>query len=102
MHVHTPHSVALLSKSTAFSSNEMLKVFGFKTHEVSVTIPVVENTQDMQSLGRSIETELNCELKILVLAGHGVYAWGKDPDEAMYRIEALEYLCQLQLLKPLS
>ncbi len=99
LHVHPPHSVALLEEPMTLRDNEMLKVFGLKTHDTAIEIPVKANTQDMLKLGREIGSELNTELKILVLAGHGVYAWGKDPDEAMYRIEALEYLCQLQILK---
>ncbi|MES2743975.1 MAG: class II aldolase/adducin family protein [Bdellovibrionota bacterium] len=34
----------------------------------------------------------------MVLQGHGVYAWGRTPDEALFRIEALEFLCQLRSL----
>ncbi len=102
LHVHTPHTVAFLRKPLALSSNEMLKVFGLKTHDATIAIPVRDNDQDMQRLGQDIGPDLDMQLKVLVLAGHGVYAWGKDPDEAMYRIEALEYLCQLQLLNPSS
>lgn len=102
LHVHTPHTVALSRTPLTLSANEMLKVFGLKTHEATITIPVIDNTQDMLALGQAIGPDLDLQLKVLVLAGHGVYAWGKDPDEAMYRVEALEYLCQLQLLKPLS
>jgi methylthioribulose-1-phosphate dehydratase len=96
MHVHPPHTTALVGKDFNLSNNEMLKAFGYKTHETNVTIPSLPNTQDMEKLGQDVQ--LNLELKLLVLEGHGVYAWGKTPDEAMFRIEALEFLCQLRSL----
>lgn len=96
MHVHPPHATALIGQNFTLSQNEMLKAFGYKTHNLEITIPSLPNTQDMDGLGQNIV--LNLELKILVLEGHGVYAWGLTPDEAMYRIEALEFLCQLRSL----
>lgn len=96
MHVHPPHATALIGEGFKLSQNEMLKAFGYATHELEITVPSHPNTQDMKSLGETIA--LNLELKLLVLEGHGVYAWGRTPDEAMYRIEALEFLCQLRSL----
>ncbi|MBC7658290.1 MAG: methylthioribulose 1-phosphate dehydratase [Chitinophagaceae bacterium] len=96
MHVHPPHTTALVGPDFVLSNNEMLKAFGYKSHEVDVKIPCIPNTQDMENLGRSVA--LNLDLKLLVLEGHGVYAWGKNPDEAIFRIEALEFLCQLRSL----
>ncbi|RZA15987.1 MAG: methylthioribulose 1-phosphate dehydratase [Proteobacteria bacterium] len=96
MHVHPPHATALIGEDFRLSQNEMLKAFGYKTHELEITVPSLPNTQDMEGLGRGVQ--LNLELKILVLQGHGVYAWGRTPDEALFRIEALEFLCQLRSL----
>jgi methylthioribulose-1-phosphate dehydratase len=96
MHVHPPYTTALIGSEVKLSQNEMLKAFGYRTHELEITVPCLPNTQDMEALGLSVELDL--ELKILVLEGHGVYAWGRDPDEAMFRIEALEFLCQLRSL----
>ncbi len=99
LHVHTPYTVALVEQDLLLSDNEMLKVFGVKTHETNLLVPCIPNTQDMQGLGQVIIPDLNQALKVLVLAGHGVYAWGSSIDEAMYRIEALEYLCKLKHLQ---
>ena len=96
MHVHPAHATALIRGDFELSATEMIKAFGYATHETSVTIPCIPNTQDMEGLGRSVV--LDTKLKILVLEDHGVYAWGKTPDEAMFRIEALEFLCQLRSL----
>lgn len=98
MHVHPPHTTALVGAGFTLSNNEMLKAFGFNTHKLKVAIPSLPNTQDMEKLGKDVK--LNLELKLLVLEGHGVYAWGRNPDEAMFRIEALEFLCQLRSLSP--
>lgn len=98
IHCHPPHAIALLQGPMKLAQNEMLKVFGLNTHDAEIDIPWLPNTQDMQGLGQSVT--LDSKLKILMLGGHGLYAWGKSPDEAMYRIEALEFLCQLRLLNP--
>lgn len=103
IHVHTPYTVAAARTELRLGENEMLKVFGLKTHEAEIVIPVIPNTQDMEALGQTVAKDLDASLKVLILEGHGVYAWGRDPDEAMYRIEALEYLCQTQkLCEPIS
>ena len=100
MHVHPPHATALVGKDFVLSNNEMLKAFGYKTHDLEITIPCIPNTQDMEGLGRTVALDL--DLQLLVLEGHGVYAWGRNPDEAMFRIEALEFLCQLRGLNERS
>lgn len=98
LHVHTPYTVAAGRGQLKLRDNEMLKVFGLKSHDAEITIPILSNTQDMEGLGQSVAPHLDHQLKVLLLEGHGVYAWGSNPDEAMYRIEALEYLCQTQAI----
>ena len=75
------HSVAatVLSMQGAitFSNYEILKAFGFATHELDVTLPVYENDQDIARLAAWIEPLLVRDPPIgYVIAGHGVYAWG--------------------------
>ena len=97
------HSVAatVLSKlgPISFSNYEILKAFGFATHELDVMLPVYENDQDIARLAGFIEPLLLRDPPIgYVIAGHGVYAWGTSVEHAFWRLEALEFLltCELE------
>lgn len=84
------------------SGNEMLKVLpGNTTHETSVTIPVVGNSQDMKVLSASLEPKLKPGLHAYIIREHGFYAWGRDMAEAERIAEGLEYLlaCEMETMK---
>jgi methylthioribulose-1-phosphate dehydratase len=97
------HSVAATVLSMAgeitFTGYEILKAFGFTTHELDVSLPVFENDQDIARLAASIEADLVADPPIgYVIRGHGVYAWGTSVEHAFWRLEALEFLltCELE------
>jgi ribulose-5-phosphate 4-epimerase/fuculose-1-phosphate aldolase len=78
---------------------ELLKgLNGIDTHEVQLLLPVFPNSQNMQSLSTRLEQSLSREQSCygFLLAGHGLYAWGKDLPEAKRHLEVLEYLLQCQ------
>lgn len=96
------HSVAgtVLSAAGAitFSNYEILKAFGFATHELDVILPVYENDQNIARLTEFIEPFLVRDPPIgYALAGHGLYAWGTSVEHAMWRLEALEFLLSCEL-----
>jgi methylthioribulose-1-phosphate dehydratase len=100
------HSVAatVLSKlgPITFSQYELLKAFGFATHDLDISLPVYENDQDIARLATWIEPFLLRDPPIgYVIAGHGVYAWGASVEHAFWRLEALEFLltCELERRK---
>ena len=97
------HSVAatVLSRlgPIIFSGYELLKAFGFTTHDVEVNFPIYENNQDIPGLVKQIEPNLRTEPSIgYAITGHGLYAWGTNVEHALWRLEALEFLlaCELQ------
>jgi methylthioribulose-1-phosphate dehydratase len=97
------HSVAATVLSMAgeiqFSGYEIVKAFGFPTHDVHVSLPVFENDQDIARLARLTEPVLLDETPVgYVIRGHGVYGWGSSVEHAFWRLEALEFLleCELQ------
>jgi methylthioribulose-1-phosphate dehydratase len=97
------HSVAATVLSMAgeitFTGYEIVKAFGFATHEVDVSLPIFENDQDIARLAAAIEPELVENPPIgYVIRGHGVYAWGTSVEHAFWRLEALEFLltCELE------
>jgi len=96
------HSVAATVLSLAggikFSNYEILKAFGFATHDIDVTMPVYENDQDIARLANFIEPLLLRDPPIgYVIAGHGVYGWGNTVEHAFWRLEALEFLLSCEL-----
>jgi methylthioribulose-1-phosphate dehydratase len=103
--LHT-HSVwgTLLSQAFAREGRllvegfEMLKgLAGVRTHEHRETIPVVENSQDMDALARSLEEALerHTEAHAVLLRRHGLYTWGRDLAEARRHVEILEFLLEV-------
>lgn len=103
------HSIAATVLSRLVGGNgivlsgyEMIKAFdGQATHDTSVTVPVFDNDQDMQRLAPLVAPTLVGPVPGYILRGHGVYAWGRDPDQALVHLEALEFLlaCELEVRK---
>ena len=100
------HSVAatVLSRHVTdrvdFSGYEMVKAFdGRSTHAVTVELPVLDNDQDMERLSRTVAERLAPDWFGYLLRGHGVYAWGRDVEDAMNKLEAIEFLlaCELEM-----
>ena len=82
---------------------ELLKAFaGNNTHDMTVELPVLANTQDMRTLAAQVDALLDrqCMWGYLI-DGHGLYAWGRDMAEARRHLEAFEFLlgCELELRK---
>ena len=105
-HVHTTNSTLLsnspvpqLSSSPvlSFEGLEMLKGLGFKTHDVKINIPVIENSQDMKYLASIAPNYINEDVPGLLLAGHGIYAWGQSAQEAKRHVEIFEFLFEYRV-----
>lgn len=97
-HVHTSNStlVSMMSSDKRevleFEGLEMLKGLGFKTHEVKISIPIIENNQDMKYVGDIAPNYINEDIPGILLKGHGIYAWGNSPSEAKRHVEIFEFL----------
>lgn len=78
---------------------ELLKAFaGKRSHEVSCRLAVLPNSQDMAQLSAKVAELLpTTELPGYLIEGHGLYAWGRDLDEAMRHLEAFEFLLAAEL-----
>jgi methylthioribulose-1-phosphate dehydratase len=76
---------------------EMLKgLEGVQTHEHREWIPILENSQDMQSLAAETRRTLeeNPSVHGFLIRRHGMYTWGKDLTEASRHVEILEFLLE--------
>ncbi len=100
--VHT-HSLAATMISRAFVDEGHLMLTGYEiakaltgidSHEATVRLPIFANDQDIVRLSAHIDAEIGGDKTIhgYLLAGHGLYTWGKDVIEARRHLEALEFL----------
>ncbi|MBT9605158.1 methylthioribulose 1-phosphate dehydratase [Microbacterium sp.] len=77
---------------------EMLKGIGHRAHDETVTIPVIANDQDMAvEAARFDEVYVPAtaelpEVPALIVASHGMYAWGADVAAARRHLEITEWL----------
>lgn len=72
---------------------EMLKgLEGISTHESSVHVPILANDQNLQRLSDAARPHLPQAPHGLLIAGHGLYAWGRDLTGARRHLEILEFL----------
>jgi len=76
---------------------EMLKgLEGISTHATQVQLPVLANDQDLEALSERARPHLGSAPHGLLIAGHGLYAWGRDLLTAMRHLEILEFLLEQQ------
>lgn len=100
LHTHsvfgTVLSQHLLSENEIkFEGLEILKgLTGNTTHEMTETLPIVPNSQHMPDILKSLELHFkkNPNLHGFLIAGHGLYTWGKDIATAKRHIETFEFL----------
>ena len=80
---------------------ELLKAFyGHSTHDTTLDVPILPNSQDIPLLATKVETLLHSEpLWGYLIESHGMYAWGRDMADARRHLEAYEFLlsCELDL-----
>ena len=106
--LHT-HSLAqtLLSMHHAqageikFNGYELQKAFdGIKSHNTAVSLPIVANSQDMPALSEAT-TPLFARKDFwgYLIAGHGIYTWGRSILEARRHLDAFEFLLNAELAK---
>jgi len=114
LHVHSVPVVALtrhlrFSGELLLEGYEMLKAFpGMTTHEVTVSIPIFDNSQDVPALARDVVKDTDLRRRegrdvapAYLIRGHGAYGWGKDMEEAERVIEGLEHLlsCEIEAIR---
>jgi methylthioribulose-1-phosphate dehydratase len=109
LHGHSPAATVLSrlgGEAIRLSGYELLKAFpGLPTHDASVSLPVLENDQDIPRLQAAVERRWREAGQLppgvvpgYLIRGHGAYVWGADMPEALARLEALEFMltCELE------
>jgi methylthioribulose-1-phosphate dehydratase len=105
LHGHSPEAVGLSRAAHeldawVFRGHEMLKVFpGTTTHDAEIRLPIVDNSQDMRQIEAAVRPALLAPgaAPAYLIRSHGLYAWGKDVDEAERVLEGVEWLIAAEL-----
>ena len=75
-------------------------ITGNLTHEAAIDLPVLDNSQDMETLAAALEARFDEAAPAFgfLVRGHGIYAWGADLASARRHLEGWEFLlaCELQ------
>lgn len=107
LHTHTAYNTRLSLKYASegkihFIGYEMQKgISGRKTHEQLEVLPILKNAQDMTVFSKDVISflEENSTAQGFLIAGHGLYTWGKNIHEAQRHIETYEFLLECKALE---
>ncbi|MBS0270618.1 MAG: methylthioribulose 1-phosphate dehydratase [Proteobacteria bacterium] len=104
-HIHGPSSTVighahLADGAVHLNGWELQKALvGVTSHAATVEVPVFANDQDIDALSHRIAARLaepvpaqQIRAPGYLLAGHGLYAWGRTPRDATRHLEAFEAL----------
>jgi len=103
LHTHSVNATVLSRLSEGqlvFEDYELLKALsGVTTHETSIIVPIFPNDQNIPRLSAEVEAYMDSHLPIhgYLIAGHGLYTWGRSMQETLRHIEAFEFLFQCEL-----
>ena len=103
LHTHSVAATVLSDvhfpdRAVAIAGFEMLKgLSGVTTHDTRVSVPILDNNQDMAAMARAVAAELAkaSPVHAFLVRGHGLYTWGRDLDEARRHVESLEFLFEV-------
>ncbi|UZE97330.1 methylthioribulose 1-phosphate dehydratase [Alkalimarinus alittae] len=79
---------------------ELQKAFpGYESHESTLTIPIFENTQNIDALAAETKAyfKQNPHIPGYLIRGHGLYTWGNTMADCLRHVEAFEFLLQCEL-----
>jgi len=103
LHTHSVWSTVLSGSHAAqggiaLEGYEMLKgLAGVSTHKHREWLPILENSQDITELAKSVSATLRESRGIhgFLLREHGLYTWGSSLHEAKRHVEILEFLMEV-------
>lgn len=100
VHVHALSSViaaARWPRGVPLHDVEQLKGIGRAAHGDDVVVPVVANSQDMTDLSARVVEAMDMGVPGVIVAEHGLYAWGENLNQAVDRTESLDWLFEYAL-----
>jgi methylthioribulose-1-phosphate dehydratase len=83
----------LQEEKIVFEGFEILKgLEGNSTHDLTEVLPIVPNSQVMSEILHDMKGRFTRDIHGFLIAGHGLYTWGKDIASAKRHIETFEFL----------
>jgi len=98
LHTHSVNSTILSRQAGAtleLHGFEMQKALGNATHDERIEILVLDNDQDIDALAIQLAQHWQQQRVTqpgFLVRGHGLYAWGRDVNEARRNVEGFEFL----------
>jgi methylthioribulose-1-phosphate dehydratase len=98
LHTHSVNSTVLSRQAgehLELHGFEMQKALGNRTHDERIELLVFDNDQDIDALAERLEQRWQQQRLTqpgFLVRGHGLYAWGRDIDEARRNVEGFEFL----------
>jgi methylthioribulose-1-phosphate dehydratase len=100
VHVHTLAAVVAGRRwpdGVELADLEMLKGIGLPASGEPARLPVIANSQDMGELGDRFERALQPQVPGVLVADHGLYAWGASLLKARHHTEILQWLLEFMI-----
>lgn len=105
LHTHSHASTVLTmhwpdATTVTLAGYELLKALdGITTHDSELSIPVFDNTQDIDQLAGDVDRAMDAGhiSHAYLIRGHGLYTWARDLATCFRQIEALECLLAIEL-----
>ncbi|MGM9987373.1 MAG: methylthioribulose 1-phosphate dehydratase [Bacillaceae bacterium] len=102
LHVHTVDNNVISEiyghkGEIILQNNEMLKKFGLNDVDLSLTIPIIENNDNINKQIGSYKPYLNGNQGIVLVKNHGITVWAPSALEAKKRLEVVEFLISYQV-----
>jgi methylthioribulose-1-phosphate dehydratase len=100
LHTHSVKATVLSrlvesGQALVLEGYELQKAFsGVETHESVLSVPVFENTQDIDALAEETREwfRVHPEQPGYLIRGHGLYTWGRTMADCLRHVEAFEFL----------
>lgn len=101
------HSVQATALSRARPQGLLLENYAALEHlpetdsrQTAVTVPVFDRNRDMRQLAAQVDDSMSRhpELGGYLIAGHGLYSWGRSVEAAAQRAETFEFLFECEVL----
>lgn len=109
LHTHSVKATVLSrllepGRALELEGYELQKAFsGVQTHESVLSVPVFDNTQDIDALARETKAWFaeHPEQPGYLIRGHGLYTWGNTMADCLRHVEAFEFLfeCELETMR---
>ncbi|MBX6396336.1 MAG: methylthioribulose 1-phosphate dehydratase, partial [Alicyclobacillaceae bacterium] len=98
VHVHTVFNnlasrIGFAAGGVELADLELIKGLDIWEEGARIRVPVVENYADLDRLAEAVaDAVADPRVPGVLVREHGIYAWGRTPDEAKRHLEAFEFL----------